>query len=181
MGGRPTGSPGHIKTTQYIADEVRRMGLQPAGDNGTYFQRVPLIRRAFDVSSTITVEGGPTLRAGTDFIATSGGPSGGVPRSIRLPTVYGGAAWDTANMLRPDQAEMSVVILNTAAAPPTMALISSPAGQAYQQALGKAAVVINVVPADTLPRNAVRNAVSPREGAVTRVVPAGSPSGTSSL
>jgi peptidase M28-like protein len=175
MMGREAGTAGHIKGTEYIARELQRLGLRPGGDHGTYFQTVPMVRRAFDVSSTITVEGGPTLRAGTDFIATGGGPSGSAPRSIRLPTVYGGAAWDTTNILRSDQAEMSVVILNTPAAPITMALASSPAGQMYQQSLGKAAVIINVVPADTLPSNVVRNAVSPREGAVSRPLPAGSP------
>jgi hypothetical protein len=175
MMGREAGTAGHTKGTEYIARELQRLGLRPGGDNGTYFQTVPMVRRAFDVSSTITVEGGPTLRAGTDFIATGGGPSGSAPRSIRLPTVYGGAAWDTSNMLRSDQAEMSVVILNTPSAPVTAALVSSPAGRAYQQSLGKAAVLINVVPADTLPTNVVRNAVSPREGAISRPLPAGSP------
>ena len=175
MMGREAGTAGHLKGTEYIARELQRLGLRPGGDNGTYFQTVPLVRRAFDVTSTITVEGGPTLRAGTDFIATGGGPSGSAPRSIRLPTVYGGAAWDTTSMLRPDQSEMSVVILNTPPAPVTMALASSPAGQIYQQSLGKAAVIINVVAADTLLSNVVRNAVSPREGAISRPLPAGSP------
>jgi hypothetical protein len=175
MMGREAATAGHLKGTEYIARELQRLGLRPGGDNGTYFQTVPLVRRAFDVASTITVEGGPTLRAGTDFIATGGGPSGSAPRSIRLPTVYGGAAWDTTSMLRPDQSEMSVVILNTPPAPVTMALASSPAGQMYQQSLGRAAVIINVVAADTLPSNVVRNAVSPREGAISRPLPAGSP------
>jgi hypothetical protein len=175
MMGREAGTAGHAKATEYIARELQRLGVRPGGDNGTYFQAVPLVRRAFDVASTITVEGGPTLRARTDFIATSGGPPGGAPRSIRLPTVYGGIAWDTTNMLRPDQAEMSVVILTPATTPVTAAVASSAAGRAYQEALGRAAVVITVVPADTLPANAVRNAVTPREGQVSRPLPAGSP------
>jgi peptidase M28-like protein len=175
MMGREAGTAGQLKGTEYIARELQRLGLRPGGDNATYFQTVPMVRRAFDVASTITVEGGPTLRAGTDFIATGGGPSGSAPRSIRLPTLYGGAAWDTTNILRADQAEMSVVILSTPASPITMALASSPAGQMYQQSLGKAAVIINVVPADTLPSAVVRNAVSPREGAVSRPLPGGSP------
>ncbi|MDQ3950831.1 MAG: hypothetical protein M3282_10850 [Gemmatimonadota bacterium] len=108
MMGREAGTAGHMKGTDYIARELQRLGLRPGGDNGTYFQTVPMVRRAFDVASTITVEGGPTLRAGTDFIATGGGPTGSAPRSIRLPTVHGGAAWDTTNMLRSDQTEMSV-------------------------------------------------------------------------
>jgi hypothetical protein len=175
MMGREAGTAGHMKGTEYIAREVQRLGLRPGGDNGTYFQKVPLVRRAFDVASTITVEGGPTLRARTDFIATSGGPSGSAQHSIRLPTVYGGVAWDTTNLLREDQAEMSVVILSPPTAPITAALASSPAGQAYQQSLGRAAVIISVVPADTLPPNVVRSAVSPREGQVSRATPAGSP------
>jgi hypothetical protein len=105
MMGREAGTAGHRKGTDYIARELQRLGLRPAGDNGTYFQAVPLIRRAFDTVSTITVEGGPTLRAGVDFVATGGGPGGSAARSIRLQTVYGGAAYDTANMLRADQAD----------------------------------------------------------------------------
>lgn len=175
MMGREAGTAGHLKGTEYIARELRRLGLRPGGDNGTYFHTVPMVRRAFDVSSTITVEGGPTLRAGTDFIATGGGPSGSAPRSIRLPTVFGGASYDTAGALRAEQAEMSVVLLTPAATPVTAALASSPAGQAYQQALGRAAVIVNVLPFDTVPRNLVRSAVSPRDGAVSRPVAAGSP------
>jgi hypothetical protein len=176
MMGREAGTAGHIKGTEYIGRELQRLGLRPAGDNGTYFQTVPLVRRAFDVSSTITVEsGGPTLRAGTDFVATGGGPSGSGQRSIRLETVFGGANYDTVNALRPEQAERSAVIVTPAVAPVTPALASSPAGMAYQQALSKAAVVVNVVSSDTLPSNLVRNAVSPRQGAVTRSLSAGSP------
>ena len=175
MMGREAGTAGHRKGTDYIARELQRLGLRPAGDNGTYFQAVPLIRRAFDTVSTITVEGGPTLRAGTDFIATGGGPPGSSPRSIRLPTTYGGVAFDTTDALRPEQAEMSVVIVTPAGTPVTPALVSSAAGQAYQQAIGRAAVIVSVAADDTLPRTVVRNAVAPREGAVSRPLPSGSP------
>jgi hypothetical protein len=175
MMGREAGTAGHAKANEYIARELQRLGLRPGGENGTYFQAVPLVRRAFDASSTITVEGGPTLRAGADFIATGGGPSGSGQRSIRLPTVFGGASYDTVNALRADQADMSVVLVTPARTPLTAALASSPAGQAYQQALAQAAVIVNVLAFDSLPRSLVRNAVSPRQGAVSRPLPAGSP------
>jgi hypothetical protein len=42
MLGRDTPSPGLEKTAQYIADQFKRFGLQPGGDNGTWFQRYPL-------------------------------------------------------------------------------------------------------------------------------------------
>lgn len=43
--GRATGTPGGASAARIIADEMRRHGLQPAGDDG-YFQRVPLVRQA---------------------------------------------------------------------------------------------------------------------------------------
>src|SRR3982751_791618 len=48
MMGREAGTPGHMKGTAYIAAELAKLGLVPAGDNGTYFQNVPFISRRFD-------------------------------------------------------------------------------------------------------------------------------------
>jgi hypothetical protein len=42
MSGRAAGTPDNLRGTAYIEREVRRLGLEPAGDNGTYFQNVPL-------------------------------------------------------------------------------------------------------------------------------------------
>ena len=36
---------GNVKGTDYIAAEARRIGLQPAGDGGGYFQTMPLVAR----------------------------------------------------------------------------------------------------------------------------------------
>ncbi len=38
MMGRETGTIGNMKATSYIAAEVKRMGLEPGGEDGTYFQ-----------------------------------------------------------------------------------------------------------------------------------------------
>jgi hypothetical protein len=38
MQGRETGTIGNYKATSYIAAELARIGLEPAGENGTYFQ-----------------------------------------------------------------------------------------------------------------------------------------------
>jgi hypothetical protein len=40
MMGREAGTIGNYKATAYIAAEVKRLGLEPAGDNGTYFQNI---------------------------------------------------------------------------------------------------------------------------------------------
>ncbi|MGH7627081.1 MAG: hypothetical protein ACREOJ_17420, partial [Gemmatimonadaceae bacterium] len=42
MLGREAGTLGNVKGTTYIASEIQKMGLVPAGDNGTYFQTIPL-------------------------------------------------------------------------------------------------------------------------------------------
>lgn len=41
--GRGPGTPGEEKTVSYIADQFQQAGAAPAGDGGTYFQRVPLV------------------------------------------------------------------------------------------------------------------------------------------
>jgi hypothetical protein len=40
--GRDTPSPGLERAAEYIADTFRELGLDPAGDNGSYIQRFPL-------------------------------------------------------------------------------------------------------------------------------------------
>ncbi|HEX6598362.1 MAG TPA: M28 family peptidase [Gemmatimonadaceae bacterium] len=111
--GREAGTVGHMKATAYIADQVRRLGLVPAGDNGTYFQNVPFISRRFDPSTTLTVDGS-TLTAFTDFIASPF--RGALPRSIDgVQVVYGGVLGDTANALSAAQAAGKLVVLSPAA------------------------------------------------------------------
>ena len=41
--GRAPGTRGGELAQKYIASQFRRLGLQPAGDSGSYFQRVPII------------------------------------------------------------------------------------------------------------------------------------------
>lgn len=44
MEGRETGTRGYDLAAAYVEKRFRELGLQPAGDDGTYFQRVPLIK-----------------------------------------------------------------------------------------------------------------------------------------
>ncbi len=55
MRGRLTGTDDNVRATRYIAEELRRLGLEPAGDNGTFLQRVPLVRAALDRAATTVV------------------------------------------------------------------------------------------------------------------------------
>ena len=108
MMGRETGTQGHVKSTAYLAAELKRLGLRPAGDEGTFFQNVPMIRRAFATRSTITVDGA-TLRGGTDFIASAG--RGAMPRLGTLEVVFVGNAADTNSALAPEQVRGKLVLV----------------------------------------------------------------------
>src|SRR5216684_3377969 len=62
--GRGPGTRGDDLAMQYIAAQFEAYGLQPAGDNGTYFQRVPLLGITMDAANTklsFTKDGGPTI------------------------------------------------------------------------------------------------------------------------
>src|SRR6266704_3988393 len=72
MMGRETGSAGAFKTSAYVAAEFRRLGLEPAGDHGTYFQTVPFWVVAVDPQSRLATSGGATLQLVTDFLPVSG-------------------------------------------------------------------------------------------------------------
>lgn len=65
--GRGTGARGGRLAASYVAAQFERLGLEPAGENGTYFQSIPVRARSF--SSTLSPAGGPALEAGTDFVA----------------------------------------------------------------------------------------------------------------
>lgn len=53
--GRAPSTPGGIKASQYIADEMKAAGLEPMGVDGTYFQPVELTETIALPTSTMTV------------------------------------------------------------------------------------------------------------------------------
>ena len=63
MMGRRIGELGNFKGTEYIAREFKRLGLRPAGDNGTYFQELPFGPSGFD-STTARLVAGSARNAG---------------------------------------------------------------------------------------------------------------------
>jgi len=160
MQGRETGTVGHRKSTDYLAHEAARLGLEPAGDGGTFFQDLPMIRRAFDVASTITA-GGVTLRGGTDFIATT---RGAVPNLDGVQVVFGGTALDTTDMPTPDAVRGKLVVLRAASTDGGARFARRGAFRAFAQGLRGAAAVATIT--DALDPDAVRRATEPRDGDV---------------
>ncbi len=51
--GRGPGTRGEALATEYLAAELRKAGLKPAGERGTYFQPVPLLRIVTSPQSTL--------------------------------------------------------------------------------------------------------------------------------
>ncbi len=106
MQGREAGTAGNVKGTAYIAAELKRLGLVPGGDDGTYFQTIPLKTRTLDTTSTLAVAGTP-LKAFTDYLALGPEP---LERST-LASVYGGELGDSAARLTPGLASGKLVVL----------------------------------------------------------------------
>src|SRR5215213_9357353 len=71
MQGRRAGAEGNARATAYIERELRRLGLEPAGDNGTFFQEVPIVSRVLDDRASVSVDGN-AWTLGTDFLPASG-------------------------------------------------------------------------------------------------------------
>src|SRR5687768_12431686 len=80
MLGRDTPSRGLEMTAKYVADEFRRFGLRPGGDNGTWFQRYPITRRRLQpAQSRVVLKAGATT-ATARLDATARHVSGDIPR-----------------------------------------------------------------------------------------------------
>ncbi len=56
MEGRDTGSAAYQRAASYVADRFKRAGLQPAGDNGTFFQTVPMHEVRLEPDSTFHLQ-----------------------------------------------------------------------------------------------------------------------------
>ncbi|TYT26683.1 M28 family peptidase [Luteimonas viscosa] len=69
--GRAPGSVGEEKTTAYIREQFERIGLQPGGDNDTFFQTVPMVETTADESTVLRLDSdGQTreLKFGSDMV-----------------------------------------------------------------------------------------------------------------
>jgi hypothetical protein len=64
--GRGTGQRGGEIAAKYLAAQFARLGLEPAGDDGTYYQRIPIVGRT---ARPALRAGGDSLEPVTDFVA----------------------------------------------------------------------------------------------------------------
>jgi Peptidase family M28 len=110
MMGRQFGTEGNLKGTQYIANELSKLGIQPGGVAGSYFQDVPAYRVSLSTGAQVFLDGAP-LVFGTDFI-TSFPASGRAIPVDSLQVVYGGDLSDTTTLVAPDQVAGKAILLS---------------------------------------------------------------------
>ena len=90
-GGRYSGSAGYRDAATYVADRFREIGLEPLGDNGTFFEHFTMPLVDLTEMSTLTGPGGKTYRPRVDFTESVGGRSGSGKAEAEIAAV-GGAA-----------------------------------------------------------------------------------------
>jgi len=93
--GRGTGTRGHELAELYVATEMQALGLEPAGEAGTFFQTVPMRAWRVDQESASLVLHPPGQQAvqlirGQDFVALSDGEHSEVETDA--PVVFAGYA-----------------------------------------------------------------------------------------
>ncbi len=71
MEGRAPSTPGGQRAAEYIANQLKGMGVEPAGDSGSYFQQVPIVESNVSRNFTLSVPG-RTYRYFDDVVAFSG-------------------------------------------------------------------------------------------------------------
>jgi hypothetical protein len=173
MQGRESGTRGNVMGTSYIAREMEKIGLRPGGENGSWFQTVPILIGTIDTNRTITVDGA-TLAYGRDYLPFHSGnggrnlPVGTSTRSFDgARAIYGGEVGST-NLVSPALAAGKIVVFTVPLSATTgrrdwRFATFGPLTQ-YAGAAGIVAIALDVVPRATAQRlrgNAVHMRAEP--------------------
>lgn len=129
MEGRDTPSRGLDTTAKFIGMNLSRWGFKPAGDNGTFYQKIALRRDVADTSKTMLQIGSQKFAFGEDFLRLSG--EGTVANA---GIVYGKDGWFVqAKNLDPYQGvdvKGKIVVLYTEGFPSQRGLTNPPVPRA---------------------------------------------------
>jgi Zn-dependent M28 family amino/carboxypeptidase len=104
MRGREAGTLDEMRATGWVAEQAREAGLQPAGDDGTFFQWWQMRRTRLSASSQISL-GGKPLQLWRDAVALSNQPA-----TEDLPVVF---VADSAALERTDVKGKAVAMVVT--------------------------------------------------------------------
>jgi hypothetical protein len=87
MEGRNTPSKGLDTTAKFLGTMLSRWGAKPAGDDGSYYQKIVLKKEKVNPVGTEVEIGGRKFTYGKDFLAAP--PAG----TVSAPMVFGGDGW----------------------------------------------------------------------------------------
>jgi hypothetical protein len=169
MMGRDDGGPlGNLKATKYVADEARRMGLFPAGDNGTYFQDIGYKTTLADARSTMSVDG-QALVLNKDYTPVP--RVGAKPVRDEGDVIFGGTL-DSIAHITSDQAYNKIVLFQQR---PGRGRGNAAIPTAFRDAAAIAVIVGDSLPTPVparglVPDDAARIAAGPMRVNVTRAV-----------
>ena len=107
MMGRSAATAYNAKGALYIERELKRMGLEPAGENGTYFQ-FPLEQREIDPATSISI-GDRSLTIWKDYAPRDQGA--GARAFDGATVVYAGSLGDPQRLLAPSAVARKVVLI----------------------------------------------------------------------
>ena len=85
MEGRDTGSAAYLRAARLVASKFAAAGLKPAGENGGWFQKVPMREIRVD-GARISVGGRPLVFLHDLTIS----PNAATPARVDAPLAYGG-------------------------------------------------------------------------------------------
>ena len=88
--GRDTGTRGYDLAARYVATQLELLGLAPAGDNGTYFQQVPLLETRLVEGSLSLADASGTAALVRDQDFVMGGDSLRAETAVEAPVVFVG-------------------------------------------------------------------------------------------
>ncbi len=123
MMGRPIGELGNYKATEYVAREFKRLGLKPAGENGSYFQELAYGPISFDSATSRLVFAGTPMVAKRDWIPVTPTAANGLGAKADLnnvTTVFAGRWGDSTVALDPALFNGKVAVFLGAPAPPAV-------------------------------------------------------------
>ena len=95
MRGREGGTVDEMRASMWVAEQYRRIGLKPAGDDGTWFQWFDMTRTRVSVPASRASIGGQAMTLFRDFI-----PLGVVPAEASGTVLWIADATDTTADIR---------------------------------------------------------------------------------
>lgn len=109
--GREFATEGNTKATAWIAEQVRQLGLVPMGDNGTFFQTLPVVMRTLAQEAHVSTDAG-VLQPWVDFLPRD---QGRAQRAFDgVPVIFAGS-WGDAGMITDAQAAGKFVVVRNMA------------------------------------------------------------------